>query len=79
VAFSFPYGTEDSFDNELIKSLKENEFSCSVSTIEGLNNWKTCKYKIRRIEIGNFSSIQLATHCSGLIGEFKTILKSILK
>jgi len=79
IPFSYPYGTKNSFDNEIKTSLKKNLFSCGVTTIEGLNGKNTDLYELKRIEIGNFKKIEFIVHMSGFIGDIKIMLKKLIK
>ena len=54
IPFSYPYGTQDSYDRETKELVKNSGMGCAVTTIEGLNNFGSDPFELKRIEIGNF-------------------------
>jgi peptidoglycan/xylan/chitin deacetylase (PgdA/CDA1 family) len=50
-SFCYPFGGRGSWDERTADALREHQFSCAVSTVEGLNGHKTDRYGLRRIRI----------------------------
>lgn len=51
--FSYPHG---SFDNRVMKILKNNDFTCSCSSTEGINTFNSDPFTLKRTEITGFDT-----------------------
>lgn len=78
ISFAYPFGTEDSWDEETIKILKEEGYVCALTTIEGLNSSNTDLYRLKRIEINDISIYGLLFRLTGLRGFLKYIGRTYL-
>ena len=77
--FAYPYGQRFNYDNKTIALLKENKFSCGLTTIDGLNDINTDLYELYRIEIGEFSIYEFVVHITGIMAFIKIVFKRLLK
>lgn len=76
--FAYPYGQKNNFNDEAKACIKEANYSCAMTTIEGLNYSKTDQYELKRIEVGNISNYELLTHTLGLVGSLKNLAKKCI-
>jgi len=65
--FAYPYGRPGDFDQESNALLRRLGFSCALTTIHGLNPPDADLYTLKRIEVGEETSLdELEAHLSGL-------------
>ena len=79
LAFAYPYGTGKDFNAAVIEELRENDFDCALTTIEGLNGTGADRFRLKRIETGCFTTVELDAHLSGAIGDIKGFARNILR
>ena len=53
MAFCYPNGKEDDFNETIKKMVKECGYKCAMSIIYGMNDFKSDKYALRRMGIGD--------------------------
>ena len=78
-AFSYPHGQKTDFDQQDKQLLKDNGFTCALTTVEGLNDKDTDIFELKRIEVGEFSHYEFILHLTGVFGTAKTYFKNLLK
>lgn len=76
--FAYPFGGKDSFRDGDKRLLKENGFSCALTTIEGSNRVGSDLFQLKRIEIGDYGRAEFAVRVNGVVGDVKEILKKAI-
>ena len=58
LTFAYPNGSPDDFNTFHINLLQNNNINLAVTTIEGINNINADRYQLKRIGIGNNTSLE---------------------
>ena len=64
--FAYPFGKENDFDENIVKILKDLNFQCAFSTINGENAPGNDFFSLRRNGVGNFTIPAFAARVSGV-------------
>ena len=75
LAFCYPNGTVNDFNEEVKEMVEECGFACAMSMIYGMNNLKTDKYALRRMPANGTSFAHFMHDVSG----FGVLRRSLLK
>lgn len=78
IPFAYPFGSRGSFDPAIVQAVKKSGYLCAFTTIEGLNGPGTDPFRLKRIEIQNFSKYELAVHLTGIIGRVKDLIREVV-
>lgn len=55
IPFAYPFGGQKTYNKDIIKTLKENNFLCSVTSIPGLNSKATSLFELKRMDAINLN------------------------
>lgn len=77
--FAYPFGQKKDFDRETRDLLAAAGFSSGLTAVEGLNSCDTDMLELRRIDVREFSTYELAVRTSGIYGTIKDIAKRLLR
>ncbi len=58
IPFAYPFGGQETYNENLIKMLKKNNFSCSLTSIPGINDVNTSLFELKRIDSANLNAIK---------------------
>ena len=55
LAFAYPNGREEDYDNRVVEKLRDNGYLCAMTTVSGLNTMKGDPFRLKRIGGGDAS------------------------
>lgn len=53
IPFAYPFGGQKTYNKDIIETLKENNFSCSLTSIPGFNSKETPLFELKRMDAIN--------------------------
>lgn len=53
IPLAYPFGGHKTYNKNIVQILKENNFSCALTSIQGTNNTKTSLFELKRIDSAN--------------------------
>ncbi|MDP3899895.1 MAG: polysaccharide deacetylase family protein [bacterium] len=53
IPFAYPFGSQKTYNKNIVRILKENNFSCALTSITGTNNTETSLFELKRIDSAN--------------------------
>jgi peptidoglycan/xylan/chitin deacetylase (PgdA/CDA1 family) len=76
LAFSYPNGAREDFNESVKQMLRDHNFLCALTTIEGLNDRNQDFYELKRIGVGSqMTQAEFVLFCSGFITWLKSLLR----
>ncbi len=86
VHFSYPNGRKEDFNDDIVELLEKEECASATTTIFGVNNKTTNRFRLKRIPVteisfldplGNFSQSRFLSETSGGIAFLKEMIQAI--